>query len=157
MIPFFLDSETATPITATIRNLWAGLNSSQATPSSSLNPMALAELASSAFTSRPRKDTQASRRDDVMVRVGVKWLERRRREEGDGIGGNGERVTNDEDGGTWAELGVEPGWWVQSVSSCSMKRKEKKQRAWLQGVCGFRTLWFNCVALNLLLFLWMVF
>jgi len=30
----------------------------------------------------------------------VKWLERRRRKEGDGIGGNGERVTNDEDGGT---------------------------------------------------------
>ena len=108
MILFFLDSETATPITATIRNLWTGLNSSQATPASPLNPMALAELASSASTSRPCKDTLASRRANGTARLGVNWLESRRREEGVEIGGNGERVTNEGGWATWSGPVGEP-------------------------------------------------
>ena len=91
MSRFFFDSETATPITATMRNLWIGVKSSQATASARLKPTVLAELASSALTSRPWSDTHASRLAETIGRLGwAKLLESRRAE---GVEENGARET----------------------------------------------------------------
>lgn len=94
---FFLDSATATPITATMRKRWIGLKRSQATASWGLKQplMAREELASSALTSRPWSEIQASRRDAGTGRVRSEKLLERRREEGNGIGENEARETNE--------------------------------------------------------------
>ena len=90
MSRFFFDSATATPITATMRNLWTGVKSSQATASARLKPTVLAELASSALTSRPWSDTHASRLAEGIGRLGwAKLLESRRA----GVEENGARET----------------------------------------------------------------
>lgn len=143
MSRFFFDSAAATPITATIRNLWMGEKSSQATASSRLSPplTARAELASSAFTSRPSNDTHAR----FLLETGslglVKLLESRRGE-GEGIERNALRETNAGGGGIWAICAAErePGPKPGSLSASCMRgfeflkeSSENKRRSVITG------------------------
>lgn len=145
MSRFFFDSAAATPITATIRNLWMGEKSSQATASSRLSPplTVRAELASSAFISRPSNDTHAR----FLLETGslglVKLLESRRGE-GEGIERNALRETNAGGGGIWAicaaEREPEPGPKPGSLSASCMRgfeflkeSSENKRRSVITG------------------------
>lgn len=78
-----------------------GLKNSQATASSRLKlpPMALAELASSALTSRPWRDTQAILLGGAEVgqQGRAKFEVESRRGEGEGIEENGARETREGD------------------------------------------------------------
>lgn len=135
MSRFFFDSAAATPITATMRNRWTGLNSSQATASSRLKPppTALAELASSALTSLPWRDTQAIRFGGAgtgQVCCAKPLVESRR---GDGEE-NGARDTRAGGKAAWA---AKPKPRSSSAASSMNEERDQEERDWSDRFIGF--------------------
>lgn len=135
MSRFFFDSAAATPITATMRNRWTGLNSSQATASSRLKPppTALAELASSALTSLPWRDTQAIRFGGAgtgQLCCAKPPVESRR---GDGEE-NGARDTRAGGKAAWA---AKPKPRSSSAASSMNEERDQEERDWSDRFIGF--------------------
>lgn len=135
MSRFFFDSAAATPITATMRNRWTGLNSSQANASSRLKPppTALAELASSALTSLPWRDTQAIRFGGAgtgQLCCAKPPVESRR---GDGEE-NGARDTRAGGKAAWA---AQPKPRSSSAASSMNEERDQEERDWSDRFIGF--------------------